>query len=123
MALWRSDWERHLVRDYEQLEQVHKGLGEMQNLATGVGDLKRALTNVRTRGAWGEVQLGALLEDMLSPTQYDRNFKPRENGDAIVEYAIRFPSRDGSGESVWLPMDSKFPIEDYNRLVDAHEKA
>jgi DNA recombination protein RmuC len=106
-----------------QLEQVHKGLGEMQNLATGVGDLKRTLTNVKTRGGWGEIQLGALLEDMLSPAQYDRNFKPKENGDAVVEYAIRFPGRDGGGESVWLPIDSKFPIEDYHRLTDAQEKA
>ncbi|MGI9066347.1 MAG: DNA recombination protein RmuC [Pyrinomonadaceae bacterium] len=106
-----------------QLEQVHKGLGEMQTLATGVGDLKRALTNIKTRGGWSEVQLGALMEDMLSPTQYDRNFKPNEGADTIVEYAIKFPNRDGSGEPVWLPIDSKFPIEDYNRLVDAQEKA
>jgi DNA recombination protein RmuC len=105
-----------------QLEQVHKGLGEMQTLATGVGDLKRALTNVKTRGGWSEVQLGALMEDMLSPTQYDRNFKPNEGMDTVVEYAIKFPNRDGSGEPVWLPIDSKFPIEDYNRLVDAQEK-
>lgn len=104
-----------------QLEQVHKGLGEMQMLATGVGDLKKALTNVKTRGGWSEVQLGALLEDMLSPTQYDRNFKPIEGADVVVEYAIKFPNRDGSGEPVWLPIDSKFPIEDYNRLVEAHE--
>lgn len=106
-----------------QLEQVHKGLGEMQSLATGVGDLKRALTNVKTRGGWSEVQLGALLEDMLSPTQYDRNFKPVEDADVVVEFAIKFPNRDGSGEPVWLPIDSKFPIEDYNRLVDAHQNA
>jgi DNA recombination protein RmuC len=106
-----------------QLEQVHKGLGEMQTLATGVGDLKRALTNVKTRGGWSEIQLGALLEDMLAPTQYDRNFKPRETGEAVVEYAIKLPNRDGSGEPVWLPIDAKFPIETYNRLVDAQERA
>lgn len=106
-----------------QLEQVHKGLGEMQTLVTGVGDLKRALTNVKTRGGWSEVQLGAILEDMLSPNQFDRNFKPVENKDVTVEYAIKFPSRDGSGEPVWLPIDAKFPIEDYNRLVEAQENA
>jgi DNA recombination protein RmuC len=106
-----------------QLEQVHKGLGEMQSLATGVGDLKRALTNVKTRGGWSETQLGALLEDMLAPNQYDKNFKPRETGEAVVEYAIKLPNRDGSGEPVWLPIDAKFPIETYNRLVDSQEKA
>jgi DNA recombination protein RmuC len=108
----------------ERLEQVHQGLGEMQTLAVGVGDLKKALVNVKTRGGWAEVQLGALLEDLLAPTQYERNFRPKESSAANVEYAIKFPGHDGiSGDAVWLPIDSKFPIEDYHRLADAQEKA
>ena len=91
----------------ERLEQVHRGLGEMQNLASGVGDLKRVLTNVKTRGTWGEVQLGNLLEQMFSPDQYERNFAPRTDSGERVEYAVRYP---GDGEqSVWLPIDAKFP--------------
>jgi DNA recombination protein RmuC len=108
----------------ERLEAVHKGLGEMQSLATGVGDLKRVLTNVKTRGGWGEVQLGALLEEVLSPDQFVRNHKVRENSGEVVEFAIKLPGRDDSGNSpVWLPIDSKFPLEDYQRLVDAQERA
>jgi DNA recombination protein RmuC len=104
----------------ERLEQVHKGLGEMQTLASGVGDLKRVLTNVKTRGTWGEVQLGNLLEQMFAPEQYERNFAPNPNGGERVEYAVRYP---GDGEqSVWLPIDAKFPQEDYERLIEAEER-
>ena len=104
----------------ERLEQVHKGLGEMQTLASGVGDLKRVLTNVKTRGTWGEVQLGNLLEQMFSPDQYERNFAPRAESAERVEYAVRYPG-DGA-QSVWLPIDAKFPQEDYERLVEAEER-
>jgi len=106
----------------ERLELVHKGLGEMQSLATGVGDLKRVLTNVKTRGTWGEVQLGALLEQMLVPDQYAANVATRPGSRERVEYAIRLPGREGQGQ-VWLPIDSKFPIEDYERLLAAQERA
>jgi DNA recombination protein RmuC len=106
----------------ERLEQVHKGLGEMQTLATGVGDLKRVLTNVKVRGTWGEVQLGALLEQMLTPEQYAKNVATRPGSRERVEYAIRLPGRDGR-EQVWLPVDAKFPIEDYERLIAAQERA
>ena len=106
----------------ERLEQVHKGLGEMQVLATGVGDLKKVLTNVKTRGGWGEVQLEALLEQMLSPEQYERNVKTREGSGDMVEFAIRLPGKPDEGlEFVWLPIDAKFPLEDYQRLVDASQ--
>ncbi len=108
----------------ERLEQVHKGLGEMQTLATGVGDLKRVLTNVKTRGGWGEIQLEALLEQILTPEQYERNVKTNESSDEMVEFAIKLPGRgDGDGEVVWLPIDAKFPIEDYQRLIEAQEQA
>ncbi len=104
----------------ERLEQVHKGLGEMQTLASGVGDLKRVLTNVKTRGTWGEVQLGNLLEQMFAPEQYERNFAPNPSSGERVEYAVRYP---GDGEqSVWLPIDAKFPQEDYERLIEAEER-
>jgi len=107
----------------ERLEQVHKGLGEMQSLATGVGDLKKVLANVKTRGTWGEVQLGALLEQALSPDQYDKNVSTGE-GSERVEYAIRLPGHsDDPDKIVWLPIDAKFPLEDYQRLVDAQELA
>ena len=106
----------------ERLEQVHKGLGEMQQLATGVGDLKRVLTNVKMRGTWGEVQLGALLEQVLTRQQYERNVKPKPDSNEIVEFAIRLPGPDDAPESVvWLPVDAKFPQEDYQRLLDASE--
>jgi DNA recombination protein RmuC len=108
----------------ERLEQVHKGLGEMQTLAVGVGDLKRALTNVKTRGGWGEVQLEALLEQILTPDQYERNVKTKESSGEAVEFALKLPGRKEDGhDTVWLPIDAKFPTEDYQRLVEAQEKA
>jgi len=108
----------------ERLEAVQHGLGEMQNLATGVGDLKKVLTNVKARGTWGEVQLGALLEQILTPDQYDKNVRTRIDSQESVEYAIRLPGQDDGHEScVWLPIDSKFPQEDYLRLVDAADTA
>ncbi len=106
----------------ERLEQVHKGLGEMQSLAAGVGDLKRVLTNVKSRGTYGEVQLGNLLEQVLAPDQYARNVKTRPGDDAMVEYAVRLPGR-GDGAPCWLPIDSKFPTESYERLLVAVETA
>ncbi len=108
----------------KQLEQVHKSVGEMQELATGVGDLKRMLTNVKARGTWGEVQLGVLLEQVLIQQQYERNVKPVPGSNEIVEFAVKLPGADDSPESVvWLPIDAKFPQEDYNRLMDASESA
>ena len=104
----------------KRLEDVQRGLGEMQSLATGVGDLKRVLTNVKTRGAWGEVQLGTLLEDILTPDQYSTNVKLHESSHEEVEYAIRLPGADDGPDScVWLPIDSKLPLADYERLVAA----
>ena len=104
----------------ERLEAVQRGLGEMQELATGVGDLKNVLTNVKTRGTWGEIQLGALLEQVLTPSQFARNVKPNPQSSAIVEFAIRLPGPDSdSGSEVLLPIDAKFPQENYNRLIDA----
>ena len=106
----------------DRLEAVQQGLGEMRSLASGVGDLKKVLTNVKTRGTWGEVQLGALLEQILTPEQFDRNVKPRPDSRDIVEFAIRLPgATDEPDQCVWLPIDSKFPQEDYLRLVDASE--
>jgi len=107
----------------ERLEAVHKGLGEMQALAAGVGDLKRVLTNVKSRGTWGEVQLARLIEDAMTPDQYARNVKPVPGSDAVVEFAIRLPGRAQDGEPVWLPIDAKFPKEEYERLADAQEAA
>ena len=106
----------------DRLEQVHHGLGTMQQLATDVGGLQRVLTNVKTRGGWGEVQLGALLEQVLTPEQFARNVKTREGGGEMVEFAIKLPG-DQNGNPVWLPIDAKFPIEDYHRLVAAEEAA
>jgi DNA recombination protein RmuC len=107
----------------ERLEAVHKGLGEMQTLATGVGDLKKVLTNVKTRGTWGEIQLGNLLEQMLTPAQYDRNVATKRGGSERVDFAIRLPGPDQEDDSVvWLPVDAKFPQEDYQRLVEAQER-
>ena len=109
----------------ERLELVHKGLGEMQTLAAGVGDLKKVLTNVKTRGTWGEVQLAALLEQVLAAEQYDSNVATRPCSAERVEFAIRLPGQGGSADErpVWLPIDAKFPVEDYQRLVDAQERA
>ena len=106
----------------ERLELVHKGLGEMQSLATGVGDLKKVLTNVKTRGTWGEVQLGVLLEQVLNPDQYAANVATKGGGER-VEYAVRMPGNGTDKDEVlWLPIDAKFPIEDYQRLIDAQER-
>ena len=107
----------------ERLEQVHRGLGEMQNLATGVGDLKKVLTNVKTRGGWGEVQLGALLEQMLTPAQYEKNVRTNPSSGEIVEYAIKLPGKGEDDSVVWLPVDAKFFIEDFKRLHEAQERA
>ncbi|MEI2417719.1 DNA recombination protein RmuC [Orrella sp. JC864] len=106
----------------DRLEAVHKGLGEMQALAAGVGDLKRVLTNVKSRGTWGEVQLARLVEDIMTPEQYGRNVKPVPGSDAMVEFAIRLPGR-GRDQPVWLPIDAKFPKEEYERLLQAQEQA
>ncbi len=106
----------------ERLEQVHRGLGEMQSLAAGVGDLKRVLTNVKTRGTWGEVQLSALLEQLLTAEQFAANVATKPNSGERVDFAIRLPGKD-DGAVVWLPIDAKFPIEDYQRLIDAVEPA
>ena len=106
----------------QRLEEVCKGLGEMRSLAMGVGDLKKVLTNVKTRGTWGEVQLGALLEQILAPEQYAANVDVRGTGER-VEFAIKLPGRDTNSGPVWLPIDAKFPLEDYQRLVDASEQA
>ena len=108
----------------ERLELVHKGLGEMQNLASGVGDLKRVLTNVKSRGAWGEIQLGNLIEQILTPDQYEKNVVTKTGSRESVEYAIKLPGRDPGKENVvWLPIDAKFPLEDYQRLLDAQDSA
>ena len=105
----------------ERLEQVHRGLGEMQTLAAGVGDLKRVLTNVKTRGTWGEVQLAALLEQLLTADQFAANVATIPGSNERVDFAIRLPGKD-DGAVVWLPIDAKFPIEDYQRLLDAQER-
>jgi DNA recombination protein RmuC len=106
----------------DRLEAVQRGLGEMQSLATGVGDLKRVLTNVKTRGTFGEVQLGAILEQILTPDQYARNVQPKPDSREIVEFALRLPGPDSARERpLWLPIDAKFPQEDYARLQAAVE--
>lgn len=119
--------ERRLGESFKQvsdrLEQVHKGLGEMQTLASGVGDLKKVLTNVKTRGTWGEVQLGSLLEQIMTPSQYDTNVAVRKRSSERVEFAIKIPTRNDDERNIWLPIDAKFPIEDYTRLVAARELA
>lgn len=106
----------------DRLELVHRGLGEMQTLASGVGDLKKLLTNVKTRGGWGEFQLGSILEQILAPTQFEKNVATKKGSNDRVEYAIRLPGRGKDEEVVWLPIDAKFPREDYERLIDAHER-
>jgi DNA recombination protein RmuC len=107
----------------ERLEKVHQGLGEMQQLAIGVGDLKRVLTNVKTRGTWGEVQLEMLLEQVLTVDQYAKNIETIPGSNARVEFAIKLPGSVEGGAPVWMPIDAKFPKEQYERLVDAAERA
>lgn len=105
----------------DRLEMVHKGLGEMQNLASGVGDLKKVLTNIKTRGTWGEIQLENLLDQVLTPEQYEKNVATKKGSSERVEFAIKFPGKEKG--IIWLPIDSKFPMEDYQKLVDAQECA
>ena len=107
-----------LVND--RLEQVHKGLGEMQTIASGVGDLKKVLSNVKTRGVLGEYQLENILEQLLTPDQYSKNVATKKGSQANVEFAIKLPGKD-TNEEVWMPIDSKFPIENYNRLLDSYD--
>lgn len=107
----------------ERLEQVHRGLGEMHTLAQGVGDLKKVLTNVKSRGTWGEVQLEILLTQILTTEQYAKNVETIPGTGARVEFAIRLPGRGSRDEVVWLPIDAKFPKEQYERLIDAQERA
>ncbi len=107
----------------DRLEKVHQGLGEMQQLAIGVGDLKRVLTNVKTRGTWGEVQLEMLLEQVLTPEQYAKNVETIPGTGARVEFAIKLPGNDDGGTPVWMPIDAKFPKEQYERIVDAADRA
>lgn len=106
----------------ERLEAVQKGLGEMQNLATGVGDLKKVLSNVKTRGVLGEIRLGNILEQILAPEQYDANVKTKSGSNDHVEFAIKLPGRDDDGKQVYLPIDAKFPQEDYVRLQTAYDE-
>tara|TARA_B110000967_G_scaffold11207_1_gene10985 strand:+ start:404 stop:1750 length:1347 start_codon:yes stop_codon:yes gene_type:complete len=105
----------------DRLEQVHKGLGEMRNIATGVGDLKKVLSNVKTRGVLGEYQLENILEQILTPNQYAKNVATKKGSQANVEFALKLPGKE-AGKELWLPIDSKFPIEDYDRLLDAFDK-
>jgi len=108
----------------ERLEAVHKGLGDMQQLAVGVGDLKRVLTNVKTRGTWGEFQLGSLIEQLLTQNQYEKNVATKKGSSARVEFAIKLPNgKQNDNEIIWLPIDSKFPKEDFERLLTAQETA
>ncbi len=107
----------------DRLEQVHKGLGEMQTLAQGVGDLKHLLTNVKTRGIFGEAQLAALLEQVFVPDQYAAQIATRPGSKNVVDFAIKLPGKSDSGEPLWLPIDAKFPNEDYERLLDAQGRA
>ena len=107
----------------DRLEKVHQGLGEMQQLAIGVGDLKRVLTNVKTRGTWGEVQLEMLLEQVLTPEQYAKNVETVPGSGERVEFAIRLPGNDDAGTPVWMPIDAKFPKEQYERLAEAADRA
>src|SRR3990172_6797506 len=107
----------------ERLEAVHKGLGDMQTLAADVGNLQKVLTNVKARGTWGEVQLENLLEQMLTADQYTKNVATKPGSNERVEFAIRLPGRTGDDQPVWLPIDAKFPREDYERLVEAEDRA
>lgn len=105
----------------DRLDQVHKGLGEMQTVAAGVGDLKKILSNVKTRGTWGEVQLGNLIEETFTPDQYEKNVKTKKGSSDNVEYAIKLPGNSDNIAHIWLPIDAKFPLEDYQRLMEARE--
>jgi DNA recombination protein RmuC len=107
----------------DQLEQVYKNLGEMRTLSKDMGDIKNIFSNVKTRGTWGEVQLGALLEQMLTPDQYSSNVRVKPRSDDFVEYAVKLPGQGDSGKPVWMPIDSKFPMEDYNRLQEAVDRS
>jgi DNA recombination protein RmuC len=117
--------EERLGKSFEmvtkQLLVVQKGLGEMQTIASGVGDLKKVLTNVKTRGVLGEIQLGNILEEIMAPDQYESNVKTKMGSDALVEYAVKLPGRNPQDKSVYLPIDAKFPQEDYVRLQSAYE--
>lgn len=121
----QSTLERRLGESFQQvslrLEQVHRGLGEMQTLAGGVGDLKRILSNVKNRGIWGEMQLGVLLRDLLAPEQFAENVAVKQGSAERVEFALKLPS--SKDETVWLPIDAKFPQEDFQRLLEAREQA
>jgi DNA recombination protein RmuC len=123
----QSTLETRLTESFKQvadrLDQVHVGLGQMQSLAQGVGDLQRVLTNVKTRGMFGEVQLEALLEQVLTPEQYGKQVETKPGSNQRVDFAVRFPGRSDEGSPVWLPIDAKFPREDYERLLEAHDRA
>lgn len=121
----QSTLERRLSESFkvvsERLEQVHKGLGEMQSLAAGVGDLKKVLSNTKTRGVLGEVQLERILEQFLSPEQYEKNVITKKGSQETVEFAIKLPGKDYDNKTVYLPLDAKFPLEVYNKLLDAYD--
>jgi DNA recombination protein RmuC len=121
-----STLEKRLAEAFKQvgdrLEKVHQGLGEMQKLASGVGDLKNVLTNVKTRGTLGEIQLENQLEQLLSRRQYEKNVKTKEGSSAFVEFAIKLPGKDDLNQNVWLPVDSKFPLEQYEILLNAYNE-
>lgn len=121
----QSTLERRLSESFkvvsERLEQVHKGLGEMQSLAAGVGDLKKVLSNTKTRGVLGEVQLERILEQFLSPEQYEKNVITKKSSRETVEFAIKLPGKDYDNKTVYLPLDAKFPLEVYNKLLDAYD--
>ena len=121
----QSTLERRLSESFkvvsERLEQVHKGLGEMQSLAAGVGDLKKVLSNTKTRGVLGEVQLERILEQFLSPEQYEKNVITKKGSRETVEFAIKLPGKDYDNKTVYLPLDAKFPLEVYNKLLDAYD--
>jgi DNA recombination protein RmuC len=123
----QSTLEKRLTESFklvgDNLDKVIQSMGEMRAVAADVGDLRRVLTNVKSRGTWGEYQLSLILETLLQPDQYEANVKPRPRSDNIVEFAVKLPGRDADGKPVWLPIDSKFPKEDYERLTDASARA
>tara|TARA_B100000586_G_scaffold231561_1_gene180638 strand:+ start:11318 stop:12508 length:1191 start_codon:yes stop_codon:yes gene_type:complete len=122
----QSTLERRLSENFKRVDdnltRLHRVFGELQGLQTGITDLNKVMTNVKTRGTWGEYQLGNILEQILTPDQYEKNVKPKENSNEIVEYAVRLPGHDNSSQ-IWLPIDSKFPQESYIRIKDAAEKS